>query len=228
MPFELANVVPWGRSFEEYVAMFALSDADLGGCILGCGDGPAAFNVTAYESGHRVISADPLYGLLPAQVRDRIEATSAQIIAQTRANADEFVWSHFQSVEQMIAERMMAMRAFLADFPTGLRHGRYIDASLPHMPFGDGEFDLALCSHLLFLYSAQYDADFHRDSILELCRISREVRIFPLLELGARPSRHVPQVTAQLRDRGLRIERVRVAYEFQKGGNEMLRITQRT
>lgn len=44
MPFALADVVPWGRTFEEYCAMFALTAADLRGRILGCGDGPAAFN----------------------------------------------------------------------------------------------------------------------------------------------------------------------------------------
>ena len=37
--FTLEQVVPWGRSFEEYRAMFALSDADLEGRVLGCGDG---------------------------------------------------------------------------------------------------------------------------------------------------------------------------------------------
>lgn len=47
MPFTLADVVPWGRTFEEYRAMFALTDADLDGRILGCGDGPAAFNAVA-------------------------------------------------------------------------------------------------------------------------------------------------------------------------------------
>jgi hypothetical protein len=39
--FTLDQVVPWGRSFDEYQRMFALTGADLG-LILGCGDGPAA------------------------------------------------------------------------------------------------------------------------------------------------------------------------------------------
>ena len=41
MTIRLNEVIPWGRSFEEYRRMFALSDADLAGRILGCGDGPA-------------------------------------------------------------------------------------------------------------------------------------------------------------------------------------------
>ncbi len=45
--FTLDHVVPWGRSFEEYRAMFAIDDRDLDGGILGCGDGPASFNAEA-------------------------------------------------------------------------------------------------------------------------------------------------------------------------------------
>jgi len=44
MAFELTHAVPWGRSFDEYVAMFALSDDDLQRRLLGCADGPASFN----------------------------------------------------------------------------------------------------------------------------------------------------------------------------------------
>ena len=55
--FTLDKVVPWGRSFDEYRRMFALTDADLRGRILGCGDGPAAFNAEATRLGMRVTSA---------------------------------------------------------------------------------------------------------------------------------------------------------------------------
>ncbi|MGJ0532063.1 hypothetical protein [Methylocystis sp.] len=57
----LSNIVPWGRSFAEYRAMFALSDADLRGGVLGCGDGPASFNADATTLGAHVISVDPIY-----------------------------------------------------------------------------------------------------------------------------------------------------------------------
>ena len=42
--FTLDSVVPWGRSFDEYCAMFDLSDRDLDLKILDCGGGPASFN----------------------------------------------------------------------------------------------------------------------------------------------------------------------------------------
>ena len=59
--FTLDQVVPWGRSFDEYKRMFALGASDLNGRILGCGDGPASFNAEATRFGHRVISCDPIY-----------------------------------------------------------------------------------------------------------------------------------------------------------------------
>ncbi len=39
---QLTDVIPWGRSLDEYRRMFLLSPDDLGGRILGCGDGRPA------------------------------------------------------------------------------------------------------------------------------------------------------------------------------------------
>ena len=99
-----------------------------------------------------------------------------------------------------------------------------MDAALPALPFADRSFDLALCSHLLFLYSAQLDEAFHAAAALELCRVAAEVRIFPLLALGGRPSPHVEPVAATLRARGYHVSTEAVPYEFQRGGNQMLRV----
>ena len=62
MAYQLKEVVPWGKSLEEYVAMFALSEDDLAKRILGCGDGPASFNAELTKRGGTVVSIDPLYG----------------------------------------------------------------------------------------------------------------------------------------------------------------------
>ena len=66
---------------------------------------------------------------------------------------------------------------------------------------------------------------FHVQSIIELSRTASEVRVFPLLELGARPSRHLPAVMDSLASAGFDVTLVPVPYEFQKGGNEMLRVS---
>ena len=40
--FTLEQVVPWGRSFDEYCRMFALGDDHLALRILGCGEVPVS------------------------------------------------------------------------------------------------------------------------------------------------------------------------------------------
>ena len=90
--FTLDQVVPWGRSFDEYRRMFALSEHELGLRILGCGDGPASFNSEATRRGARVVSCDPIYRYEARQIRARIAATSDEILAQTRQKANDFVW----------------------------------------------------------------------------------------------------------------------------------------
>ncbi len=119
---------------------------------------------------------------------------------------------------------MAAMNEFLRDYPAGLTDGRYIDAELPHLPFGNTSFDLALCSHFLFLYTAQLGEAFHWSAIREMCRVATEVRIFPLLALGAAPSPLVERMVEECGGQGFDVSIDEVPYEFQRGGNKMMRI----
>ena len=222
--FTLEEVVPWGRSFDEYQRMFALSDADRSLTILGCADGPASFNAGALRRRMRVTSCDPMYRYDAEDIRQRIGSTYDTILEQTRKNADEFVWDVITSVEELGALRMAAMMDFLDDYDLGKAEGRYVDAALPNLPFGDRSFDLALCSHFLFLYSTQLGHVFHQAAIDELCRVATEVRIFPVLALGGGRSGHVEENVDRLRTGGFDVAIQRVPYEFQRGGNEMMRI----
>lgn len=224
MSFRLKNVVPWGRSFDEYVAMFSLSGADLRKRILGCGDGPASFNALLSRQGGRVLSVDPLYKFSTEDIRKRISETYSDVLEQTLKNRHEFTWTNIKSVDELGQRRMAAMEEFLADYSQGVEQGRYVDGELPHLPFTDKQFDLAVCSHLLFLYSEQFTEDFHIASIKELCRVANEVRIFPLLELGAKISRHFLAVTDKLSAMGYSVTIVPVSYEFLRGGNQMMKI----
>lgn len=225
MAFTLDKVVPWGRSFEEYVRMFALSELEMKTRrILGCGDGPAAFNAVAARHGFRVTSCDPLYAFTQGEIRRRIDKTFPVVLEQTRANASTFVWGQgIDSPEALGELRLRAMETFLEDYEAGLRAGRYVSASLPALPFEANAFDLALCSHFLFLYSDHLSAEFHLDSILEMLRLAPEARIFPLLGLDGHPSPHLDFVQTALRERGFNVTIAPVPYEFQKGGKWMLR-----
>lgn len=224
--FTLDKVVPWGRSFDEYRRMFALSDDDLRTRILGCADGPAAFNAEATRRGARVVSCDPLYAFSAEQIRQRIAATAEDIIEQTKRNVDEFIWDEITSIAQLHRVRMAAMDEFLADYDAGRSEGRYVTATVPSLPFADASFHLAVCSHFLFLYSEQLGQQFHEDAIVELCRVANEVRIFPLIALGALPSPFLESTTAKMRGLNYAVTIERVPYEFQKGGNQMMRIVE--
>jgi hypothetical protein len=205
--------------------MFALSEADLTGRILGCGDGPASFNAEATRRGALVVSTDPLYQFDAAQIRQRIAETASEVLEHARRNADEFVWSDvIPDVDALKRVRMSSMEAFLGDYTQGRGEGRYVNAGLPSLPFADGAFDLALCSHFLFLYSAQHDAAFHVQSLRELGRVAREIRVFPLVALGGQPSPHLGAARDALAADGWHTSVERVPYEFQRGGNEMMRI----
>jgi SAM-dependent methyltransferase len=222
--FSLDKVVPWGRSFPEYMNMFALSEGDCQKRILGVGDGPASFNAVLSNRGGTVVSVDPLYRFSAEEIRQRIGETFDTVLEQTRENAAEFIWSQIHSVEELGRLRMSAMEEFLADFSRGREEGRYHEAGLPRLPFETNEFDLALCSHFLFLYSELLSLEFHLESLKELCRVAPEARIFPLLELGSRPSRHLDSVTKHLENDGFHVTIEPVSYEFQKGGNQMLKV----
>jgi hypothetical protein len=224
MSFTLDKVVPWGRSFDEYVAMFALTPVDFRRRILGCADGPAAFNAVVNRTGGGVVSVDPIYAFSIDEIRQRINAVFESMLTETERNKDEFNWQRVHSVEELGQLRRESMDEFLADYDLGLKEYRYVAGELPSLPFMDQTFELALCSHFLFLYSEQYNLAFHLQSIKDLCRVAEEVRIFPLLELGSRKSRHLDAVLTWLARERLHGEIVTVDYEFQKGGNQMLRI----
>jgi hypothetical protein len=224
MAIKLKEIVPWGRSFDEYRRIFQLSPHDLAGRILGCADGPASFNAEATALGHRVTSCDPLYAFSNSEIEQRVYACKSDMIAQVRSQFDGFCWTDFRDPDHLGECRLAAMRSFLDDFDLGREQGRYIVASLPTLPFENNQFDLALVSHLLFLYSEQLDYEFHRAAVGELLRVGMEVRIFPLLTLGRKISPHVDSICRMCVQAGLRAEKCRVPYEFQRGGNEMLRI----
>lgn len=220
---ELSKVVPWGRSLTEYSEMFLLSEDDLNGKILGCGDGPACFNAQVSRNGGNVVSVDPIYQFNAGEIRSRIGEVYPQIMEQMSKNKADYIWKNIRNVEELGKVRLDAMELFLTDYEEGKKSRRYINASLPSLPFHDTEFELALCSHYLFLYSEHVNQDQHILSMKELCRVAKEVRVYPLLSIGDNTkSPHLEPLISELTEMGISISLVHVAYEFQKGATEML------
>jgi SAM-dependent methyltransferase len=221
---KLEEVVPWGRTLAEYQLMFDLSETDLNSKILGCGDGPASFNAEMTKLGHSVVSIDPIYQFSAVQIEQRVRAIYETVISQLKQNPSRYIWQNFRDADELGAVRIKAMEKFLLDYEAGTAAGRYLHQSLPNLEFADNQFDLCVCSHLLFLYSEQLSLDFHLAAINELLRISLEVRIFPLLTLDCEPSPYLELVMEKLLAQGYVVQVQTVAYEFQKGANKMLNI----
>lgn len=221
----LEQVVPWGRSLAEYAAMFDLTPADLGRRILDCGGGPASFTAELAAGGGRVVSCDPIYRFAAAEIARRVEETYPVLLAGVEAERERFVWTRIGSPRRLGELRLAAMRRFVADLDAGRAPGRYVVTGLPDLPFAAGGFDLALCSHVLFLYADRFDAGFHARSLREMVRVAGEARVFPLLDLGGRESPHLGPVVEELAAAGYEPRVREVPHEFQRGGNRMLVVT---
>jgi hypothetical protein len=224
---KLNEVVPWGRTLEEYQLMFELSKANLAAQILGCGDGPASFNAEMTALGHSVVSVEPIYQFSAEQIKQRVQETYQPVISQVKQNSHRYIWKNFHDADELGQARRAAMERFCLDYEAGKVEGRYRYQSLPNLELADAQFELCLCSHLLFLYSEQLSLDFHLASIAELLRVSQEVRIFPLLKLDGEPSPYLESVIQDLTSTGFNVQVQSVAYEFQKGGNQMLKLNRR-
>ena len=222
MVMKLEKVVPFGRSLDEYIKMFDLSDEDLQKCILGVGDGPASFNAEGTAKGFKITSIDPIYQFDGVEIKQRFDAIVDNIINQIIATPDNWVWSYHKNPQDLKASRIKTIETFLQDYNCGKQKGRYLAQELPDLNFKDRTYDLALCSHFLFLYSKQLDYNFHIAAIEEMLRVSNEVRIFPLLTLMQEVSAYLDNAIAHFDNLGYSTAMVKVPYELQPGADRML------
>jgi hypothetical protein len=221
MAFELKNVVPWGRSLEEYIKIFKLTTPDLNNRIISFGDGPASFNSEMTQLDKTVVSLDPIYQFTKTELKQRINETKKTVIEQIRSNTENYVWKDIKDVDQLEQIRMGAMSIFVDDFEKGKEQHRYIYHELPtKTKYHSLEFDLGLSSHFLILYS-QLGLDFHIQSITEMLRICKEIRIFPILNLNATKSEVLEGIITHFKS-DFDVTIASSDYEFQKNGNQML------
>lgn len=222
MAMKLKNLVPLGRSFDEYRLMFNLSKSDLDKRIIGVGDGPASFNAEMNDMGKKIVSVDPTYFFSAKDIALKFDKVFDNIIQQVKNTPGDWTWTYHMSPENLKRHRHEALERFTEDFEEGKKEGRYITGELPALQFQDRAFDIALCSHFLFLYSEHYDYNFHKASVYEMLRVANDVRIFPLLDLMLNRSPYLEPLIEELRRDGFRVVIKRVPYEIQRGGNEMM------
>lgn len=210
------------RSLDEYRRMFTLTDADLAGRILDCPGGAASLTAEVNAAGGRAVACDPTYELPVEQVRDTTLESLGRAYSYHQANPAEYVWTYFRDPDHYLESRTRSVELFAAD--RAAHPDNYLPAALPALPFTDQRFDLVLTSHLLFSYADRLDRAFHVASLLELARIGRDVRVFPLVPMGMTESPDLAAVRAALTAAGLRTTVQPVDYEFQRGGNTMMSI----
>ncbi|MBX3422029.1 MAG: hypothetical protein KF752_10800 [Pirellulaceae bacterium] len=227
MVMQLGSVVPFGRSLDEYQCMFELSATDLDKSIVSLADGPASFNAEMFALGRRVVSVDPLYSFDRADIERQFYCVVDDIILQIKRTLADWVWTYHASPDHLRESRIQTLGRFLDDFDLGRSQGRYVVGQLPNTQLPDNSFQLALCSHFLFLYADHFPYEFHRAAVLEMLRLAPEVRIFPLLTLMLEPSSYVPRLIDEMQASGYECCVRTVTYQLQRGGNQMLCVKKR-
>jgi hypothetical protein len=225
-PARLPSVRPTvsflGRTFEEYTRCFALDPAALRRtAVLDVAAGPSSFTAEAVRRGIDAVAVDPLYDRPAAQLAVQVRADHHRMFAPARPQL--FRRKSGPSFAAVEADRRLAAARFLADYDNNLRHGRYVRAALPQLPFLDQGFSLVLCAHLLFRSAARFDYAWHLAACRELVRVSAgEARIHPVGGPGGRPYAELGRLCTDLAADGVRAELVPVGHQGSTGRGRML------
>ena len=196
--FAIPSVAFFGRTFDEYMQMFAIDEAALHGKrVLDCPSGPDGFVAETFARGLDVIGCDPMFSLDPEAAHARAKSDIENTLAVAIGNADS---PRFRDPDAFARTKYEALARFMTDYAAG-RGTRYVAASLPTLPFADRQFDLVLASHFLFCYAdvrdggmmtnSPFDLDFHLRSITEVARVCAcEMRFVPTHGMQQPPQRH--------------------------------------
>jgi ubiquinone/menaquinone biosynthesis C-methylase UbiE len=221
---ELDRVVLLGRTFEEYRRYFLLEPPELiGKRVLDVAGGVSSFCAEANNLGIKVAAFDPIYSMSRQKIRERSDP-DLESVYRSIGLVPTYRWGFYKNPDYMRELRERASAVFFADFKDHPQ--RYVAGELPRLPFGDGEFDLTLVSYLLFAYQNRFDYEFHRDSILEIMRVTRsEARIYPTVTFEAQPSEYIPMLQSDPALREFTFVEVKTDFEFLVNSNSFLKAT---
>lgn len=219
---DLSRVVFIGRTFDEYMLMFNLSQEELHGRkILDCPAGACSFAAIANKKGADVTATDIAYYHPFQKLAEKGFDDIEHAMLNMEKAQSNYVWNYFKSLEGLKRQRIQA----LTDCSNDMKENpnSYVPAVLPELPFNDNEFELTLSAHFLFMYADRFNYDFHLQTLQELLRVtSGEVRIFPLIDLSCNRYEHLDKLVDFIQSKGYITEEIKVSYEFQKGANSML------
>jgi hypothetical protein len=217
------RIVLLGRTFEEYRRYFLLKPEELiGKDMLDVAGGVSSFCAEANACGIRVTSFDPIYSLPAQQIAERSEP-DLESVYRTIGRVPTYRWSYYKTPERMREFRERAHSIFLSDYKEHPQ--RYVAGELPTLPFPDASFDLTLVSYFLFAYQERLTYEFHRDSVLEVMRVTRgEARIYPTVTFEAQPSQYVSMLRSDPALKRFRFTEVKTDFEFLVNSNSFLQV----
>jgi len=223
----LDRVVLLGRTLPEYFKCFGLTLDDLKDRpVLDVASGVSSFCAEAAAAGCSVTAFDRIYHLAPEEIEPRCGRDLDEVV-RNMAGLSTYRWEFYKSPEGMRVYRECAYRTFLADYATG-RGVRYVAGELPRLPFAEKQFGLSLASYLLFVYEDQLSYEFHRESLLELMRVTRdELRIYPTVTFEAKRSTYLQRLRQDPALAGFVFTEVPTDFEFLVGSNSYLSIRPR-
>ncbi|MBS1776336.1 MAG: SAM-dependent methyltransferase [Bacteroidetes bacterium] len=211
----------WGRTLEEYTKMFSLGCISAETKILSIADGPSTFNLELRRNGVQVVSVDPIYSLPVEKMRACFEESYLFNKQFFYTYPEKFNLKEDDEVENLLSKRRRTFETFVDDYvqhPSNYQFGK-----LPSLNFLDKSFDLCLCSNFLFLFEHLFDLEFHLNSIKELLRLGKEIRIFPLYNNNGQLSNYLEPVTAFLSENGHKWTIEPNDYHVYKNGNRFLK-----
>lgn len=220
----MRKLVLWGHHLDDYREMFDLDETDLQGRLLEYACGPSAVNASLHAKGLNAVSCDPLFTLEKASLQSKVSLIFEDMRHDVERHAVSFDFSQEGGLDAFIAHRRQGMASFFADYERGCAEKRYVAAKAMSLPFDHFAFDLALCSHYLFADLEHQDVDFHVQILLELARVAKEVRVFPLIDCDGAPSALLGPVLLGLQQQHCGVELREVKYHLQTKGNAMLRV----
>ncbi len=213
----------WVYNLADYRQMFDLRDEDLGKRILDFPGGISSFNAQMHSAGHSVVSGDPHYDLDHSSMSVFSEELVAKNENDIRTHLDRLKISEEGALKSLIENWKKNKAVFLADYLSGVREHRYQEMHLPKLPCKNFQFDLVLCTDLLFHDHAR--GGLSPEALMaELARVALEVRIFPLLDENNKMPQAIGPLMLEYQQQDFGIEIREVPYEIKRGGNAMLRI----
>jgi ubiquinone/menaquinone biosynthesis C-methylase UbiE len=220
---QLDRVVLLGRTLEEYRRYFLLEPNRLvGKRVLDVAGGVSSFCAEANELGIKVTSFDPIYSMPAEGIMQRSEP-DLESVYRSIGSAPTYRWGYYKNPDYMRQLRKRASTIFFSDYKAYPEH--YVAGELPKLPFADAEFDLTLVSYFLFAYQDRLNYEFHRDSILEIMRVTRgEARIYPTVTFEAEPSPYVPLLQSDGTLQCFQFSKIKTDFEFLVNSNSFLRV----